>query len=339
MSKQVRWTLPLSLALAVWGCGSGSPDEPCPAGTWRDPGDSAAECMPWTECVAGEHVTAMGTATTDQTCAMCPSGTYTSGPNQSTCVEAQACAPGTVQTAAGTATMPATCEACSAGEYCAGGSAEAAQCAEGAWDHDSDPATMCVSQMTCLAGTYVDVEGSATADRACAPCAQGQYSATSNAASCAPWTECAADAVEDVAATSTMDRVCVRDPWTDQLGSANADYANSVRVGGDGSVVVAGDSYGALPGQTAVGEADGFLRKYGADHVAVWTRQFGSTAAELVTSVAIDGVGNIVIAGQTSGTLPGQTSAGGVDAFVRKYDADGAEVWGAAAAGGNPEFR
>ena len=35
-----------------------------------------------------------------------------------------------------------------------------------------------------------------------------------------------------------------------------------------------------------------------------------------------------VVAGQTSGVLPGQTSAGGTgDAFVRKYDASGTEVW------------
>src|SRR5262249_56504179 len=42
--------------------------------------------------------------------------------------------------------------------------------------------------------------------------------------------------------------------------------------------------------------------------------------------VAVDASG-VYVAGETEGTLPGQASAGDVDAFVRKYDAAGNELW------------
>ena len=34
-----------------------------------------------------------------------------------------------------------------------------------------------------------------------------------------------------------------------------------------------------------------------------------------------------LVVGQTHGALPGQTSLGCGDAFIRRYDADGAELW------------
>ncbi len=59
-----------------------------------------------------------------------------------------------------------------------------------------------------------------------------------------------------------------------------------------------------------------------------WTRQFGgsSIAQDQAWGISVDASG-IYVFGETWGTLPGQTSAGSVDAFVRKYDADGTEVW------------
>ena len=54
--------------------------------------------------------------------------------------------------------------------------------------------------------------------------------------------------------------------------------------------------------------------------------QFGTSSYDEVWGVAIDGSG-VYLGGQTRGTLPGQVSAGDKDAFVRKVDADGNEVW------------
>jgi hypothetical protein len=60
-----------------------------------------------------------------------------------------------------------------------------------------------------------------------------------------------------------------------------------------------------------------------------WIRQFGGTSPsnEVVLGTATDSSSNVYVAGYTDGTLPGQTGAGGDDAFVRKYDTLGNVAW------------
>ena len=58
-----------------------------------------------------------------------------------------------------------------------------------------------------------------------------------------------------------------------------------------------------------------------------WLSQFGSEGGAEERSQAVDGAGNVYVAGSTSGTFPGQANAGFADAFVRKYDANGNELW------------
>jgi DNA-binding beta-propeller fold protein YncE len=113
--------------------------------------------------------------------------------------------------------------------------------------------------------------------------------------------------------------------WTRQFGSSSFDQARGVVVNASG-VYVAGLTAGALPDQTSAGANDAFLRKYDAAGKELWTRQFGSRKLEEVTGVAADETG-IYVAGFTSGVLPGQTGAGSSDVFVRKYDAQGKELW------------
>jgi len=60
------------------------------------------------------------------------------------------------------------------------------------------------------------------------------------------------------------------------------------------------------------------LGAYGS-HSIEWTRQFGTPANEVADSIAVDGQGNAWVAGYTTGALPGQSGAGGLDAFVLKY--------------------
>ena len=113
--------------------------------------------------------------------------------------------------------------------------------------------------------------------------------------------------------------------WTRQFGSSSVDQAFGVSVDSSG-VYVAGSTSGTLPGQSSAGSTDAFVRKYDSAGTEVWTRQFGSSSFDLALGVSADSSG-VYVAGQTSGTLPGQTSAGGRDAFVRKYDSAGTEVW------------
>ena len=115
--------------------------------------------------------------------------------------------------------------------------------------------------------------------------------------------------------------------WTRQFGSAESDRALGVAVDAKGNVYVAGRTHGALPGQVGAGPNDAFLRMYGAGGEEVWTRQFGSPEPDSASGVAVDGEGNVYVAGGTGGVLPGQVSAGSGDAFLRKYGPGGTELW------------
>src|SRR5439155_520234 len=58
----------------------------------------------------------------------------------------------------------------------------------------------------------------------------------------------------------------------------------------------------------------------------LWTRQFGTAGLDQAIGIAVDASG-VYVTGNTTGTFPGQTSAGGEDAFARKYDLNGTELW------------
>jgi hypothetical protein len=114
--------------------------------------------------------------------------------------------------------------------------------------------------------------------------------------------------------------------WTRQFGSDGFDRSRAVGADGSG-MYVAGFIGSALPGQVGAGGFDAFVRKYDFVGNELWTRQFGTSADDFANAlVASDGA--IYVAGSTDGTLPGQTPAGGSnDAFVRKYDSAGNELW------------
>jgi hypothetical protein len=113
--------------------------------------------------------------------------------------------------------------------------------------------------------------------------------------------------------------------WVRQFGSPAMDEATGVAVASSGIYVV-GATNGSLPGQVSQGNTDAFVRKYGTSGKVLWTRQFGSPGTDDASGVAVASSG-IYVVGTTGGTLPGQTSSGGQDAFVRKYDVAGNVIW------------
>ncbi len=114
--------------------------------------------------------------------------------------------------------------------------------------------------------------------------------------------------------------------WTRQFGTSRSEGVQAAAIAADGAVYVAGRTFGAFPAYSNAGRADAYLRKYDSDGVELWTRQFGTATPDAITAVAIDAAGIVYVAGSTSGTLPGQTSSGSTDVFVRRYDASGAEI-------------
>jgi outer membrane protein assembly factor BamB len=108
-----------------------------------------------------------------------------------------------------------------------------------------------------------------------------------------------------------------------QPGIATSDTAVSLAVAASGHIYVAGDVSGTLPDQGGGIVGGGYVRKYNSNGTKLWTRQFDAE----VNSVSVDGSGNIYVAGIAYRTLPGQSGAGREDAYVRKYDANGNQIW------------
>ena len=117
--------------------------------------------------------------------------------------------------------------------------------------------------------------------------------------------------------------------WTSQFGTAGSDAAMAVAVGGpDAAVYVAGQVAGT--GQLGETPFSAFVRKYTADGKEVWTREFGAEGASATTtaaSVAVDATGAVYVTGWVFGSLVAAETGAQDDAFVRKYDTDGTEVW------------
>ena len=114
--------------------------------------------------------------------------------------------------------------------------------------------------------------------------------------------------------------------WIDLITGfqAGSDRANDVAW--SDSLYVVGDVGGALPGQTSLGQGDGYLRKYDSGGAVIWTRQFGTSEQDYARAVAVDDTA-VYLAGETAGAFPGQSSTGGSDAFLSKYDTEGNIIW------------
>ena len=108
--------------------------------------------------------------------------------------------------------------------------------------------------------------------------------------------------------------------WTRQFGTAANDGVSGISIGVDG-FYVAGWTNGALNGQQSVGMRDAFLTWLDTDGVVLGVRQFGSSPNDESADVAFGADGHVLIAGTTAGALPGQTTAGGIDAFIVRFPA------------------
>jgi len=113
--------------------------------------------------------------------------------------------------------------------------------------------------------------------------------------------------------------------WARQLGSAGVDVATSV-LALSGATYITGLTDGALQGQASFGGSDAFLLRLNARGQPMWIRQFGTDASD--DAVAVGGIADAVyVVGSTTGALPDQELLGETDAFIRRYEPKGTEVW------------
>ena len=115
--------------------------------------------------------------------------------------------------------------------------------------------------------------------------------------------------------------------WIRQFGTSGLDTTGG--IAGDSNHVYVTGSVGfdlALPGLVSAGGVDTFVRKLDAAGADLWTTQFGTSGFDGVSKLAIV-EGSLYVAGLTTGTFEGQSSAGGEDIFIRQYDLEGNSGW------------
>ncbi|WP_437601928.1 hypothetical protein WMF28_09975 [Sorangium sp. So ce590] len=124
--------------------------------------------------------------------------------------------------------------------------------------------------------------------------------------------------------------------WARALGS-DADQAGpSVAVAGDGAAVLLGKLAGEVrlgaEQVSAVGGENVFLaRVAGSDGAGLGLRRFGAFDPQVVNALVADVNGDLLVAGEFSGTLEfggaPRTSAGGRDGYLVRLDPEGQESW------------
>jgi len=191
----------------------------------------------------------------------------------------------------------------------------------------------CINGHTHHAADFVSSDPSC---RRCVPttCAQqaaacGQIAdgcgGTLTCGSCSAPATCGGGGVPNVCGAPPP-RNCQQLMWRRALGGPGDDVAMAVATDGDGNVYVGGRTQG-LDGVPVAGAYDAFLTKLDAAGNVLWTRQFGSTAADQALGVATAPGGLVYVSGVTEGSLPGNVSAGGSDLFLAQFDAAGDLGW------------
>jgi hypothetical protein len=298
-----RWVL----AIVAIGCGSHTTNPTsCEPGTWHDDTAPSTACVAWTDCPAGTYIAGDGTATTDRICAVCGDGTFSTSTNAASCAAWSDCPTGTYVAGDGSATSDRVCTTCADGTF-----------------STAPNAALCATWSYCGPGEYVSTAGTTTNNLVCGACQAGSFSATTDASACAPWTTCTG--FFNTTGTSTTNAVC--GPNVLQTGTMGYNAADGIALDSNGNIYIVGDTTGAFPTQTNVGNYDAFLLQYDASGTLQWARQFGTNTVDSAMAVTVDANNNIYVVGYTYGTFPGQTNAGGDDAYLAKYDATGTQQW------------
>ncbi len=282
----------------------------CASGTFDHDEDAATECVAWTTCDAGEHVVEEGSASRDRTCAGCTSGSFSAEENAHACVAWTRCEAGSYVTREGDATGDRECASCPSGTYTSGPNQ-----------------SVCVPREGCAPGSVQTAPGTSTMPPTCARCAAGAYCPGGDL----PSTACDADSWDDDAdpATACVARTeCVAGTHVAHAGSEVGDRSCAPCAAGTFSATSNAPSC-ALWTVCPAGEVEAAPGSSTSDRTCMsgWTRQFGTSTYDQVVALRVDASGNVIVAGEVTGILPGQTSEGGVDAFVRKYDAAGHVLW------------
>ena len=132
--------------------------------------------------------------------------------------------------------------------------------------------------------------------------------------------------------------------WAGRVGGIGSDRCNALAYDASGNVYIIGNFAGTAdfnPGAgvanlTASGTYDIFIAKYNSAGDYVWAKRLGGSGEDAGNAIAVDGSGNVFIAGSFTGTADfslgtgtaiNKTATGMYDAFVAKYDGNGNHIW------------
>ena len=109
-----------------------------------------------------------------------------------------------------------------------------------------------------------------------------------------------------------------------QFGTSSDDYLRGIAFDTQNNLYLAGDTKGALVANEHQGDADIYLRKISNDlQNVLWTTQQGSDASDLGSSVVFDGSNNIMVVGDTLGTIVGDNVTGTGCNYLATYNDNG----------------
>ncbi|WP_437782006.1 hypothetical protein [Sorangium sp. So ce1097] len=199
---------------------------------------------------------------------------------------------------------------------------------------------------SCTPGSVVVCYTGPAGTRGVGPCAPGTQTCLPDGAGYGPCVGEVTPAAE-VCATPE-DENCdgephcpLQPPWARGYGDTGADVGWSIASDAAGNYYVTGSfegtvDFGAGP-LTSAGRTDVFLLKLDPSGALLWSKRFGSAAAEAGGAVAVDGSGNILLAGTDNNTygdsgmgfgsceplpVPGDETV-----FVAKLDPEGNLIW------------
>jgi len=131
--------------------------------------------------------------------------------------------------------------------------------------------------------------------------------------------------------------------WVKQMGGEEEDRGQSITTDANGNVYTTGaflntvdfDPGAGTSNLTTAGNFDIFIQKLDANGNLIWVKQMGGTGSDYGYSITTDANGNVYTTGYFSGTVdfdPGAgttnlTSAGNIDIFIQKLDANGNLLW------------
>tara|TARA_E500000178_G_scaffold346943_1_gene399396 strand:- start:93 stop:1469 length:1377 start_codon:yes stop_codon:yes gene_type:complete len=123
--------------------------------------------------------------------------------------------------------------------------------------------------------------------------------------------------------------------WHRQLGSSENDEGMGVVTDANNNIYITGYTLGNFDGnnnKNQFGEVwhryDAIIIKYDTNGNKVWSKQLGTSHADIPQDITIDSSGYLYITGDTNGDLDGNTNSGSKnDLFVSKYDPNGILQW------------